>query len=318
VLFRAAHHSDVLEVELARRNIPFVKYGGLRFLEAAHVKDALAMLRVLENPWDEVAWFRVLQLPDGMGPATARRLMGRLGVHDEDAQPMVNLVDHPIEVPAAAAEGFRGLRGALAGCTDEDLLSPAAQLERIAAYLAPIVERRYDSPAARLADLEQLGLLAQGYEARGRFLAELTLDPPASASDLAGPPGRDDDYLVLSTIHSAKGLEFDVVHLIHASDGNIPSDMATGDDDELEEERRLLYVALTRARHAVRVTFPQRYHHTLRRERYSTALVSRFLDHDEVRATFDHRGPDVDVREDGGPAIGGVASVDDLLADLFG
>jgi DNA helicase-2/ATP-dependent DNA helicase PcrA len=169
-----------------------------------------------------------------------------------------------------------------------------------------------------MADLEQLTLLARGYEARGRFLAELTLDPPASASDLAGPPGLDEDWLTLSTIHSAKGLEWDVVHVIHASDGNIPSDLATGDPDELEEERRLLYVALTRARHELRVTFPQRFHHTVRRERFTTAVVSRFLDHDEVRATLDIRGPDVDVREDRSPAIDGVASVDQLLADLLG
>ena len=319
VLFRAAHHSDLLEVELARRNIPFVKYGGLKFLEAAHVKDALALLRICENPYDEIAWFRVLQLPEGVGPATARRLMGALGVHEEGtASPLVAFLEQPVEVPAAAAPGIVALRSVLAGCAAEDLLTPATQLERIRAYLEPVVQRKYESAAARIADLEQLALLAQGYEARGRFLAELALDPPASTSDLAGPPALDEDWLTLSTIHSAKGLEWDVVHVIHASDGNIPSDMATGDEDELEEERRLLYVALTRPRNALLVTFPQRYHHTIRRERYSTALVSRFLDHEEVRATFDVRPPDVDVREDEGSPIDGVASVDDLLADLFG
>ncbi|HEX6845302.1 MAG TPA: ATP-dependent helicase [Actinomycetota bacterium] len=318
VLFRAAHHSDLLEVELTRRNIPFVKYGGLKFLEAAHVKDALAMLRVLENPWDEVAWFRVLQLPEGIGPATARRLIGELGVFDPGAEPLVALVDRPVAVPTAAAEGLRELRSALAGCRDEDLLRPAAQVERIRAYLEPVLVRKYESPGPRVADLEQLSLLAQGYEARGRFLAELTLDPPASTSELAGPPGLDEDYLVLTTIHSAKGLEWDVVHVIHASDGNIPSDLATGDEEELEEERRLLYVALTRARRSLHVTFPQRFHHSIRRERFSTALVSRFLDHDEVRTVFERRAPDVDVREDAGEPVRGVASVDALLADLFG
>jgi DNA helicase-2/ATP-dependent DNA helicase PcrA len=318
VLFRAAHHSDRLEVELTRRGIPFVKYGGLRFLETSHVKDALAMLRVLENPLDEVAWFRVLQLPEGIGPATARRLLDELGVHDPTADPIVNLVDHPVEVPAGATDGYRDLRATLADCRDEEHLHPAAQLERIRAYLAPVLHRRDASAAARLADLEQLALLAQGYEARGRFLAELTLDPPASSADLAGPPGRDEEYLVLTTIHSAKGLEWDVVHVIHASDGCIPSDLATGDDDELEEERRLLYVALTRARRSLHVTFPQRFHHTIRRERWSTALVSRFLDHDDVRATMDLRPPPIDVREDRTAPIRGVASVDAMLADLFG
>lgn len=319
VLFRAAHHADVLEVELARRNIPFVKYGGLKFLEAAHVKDVLAMLRVLENPWDEVAWFRVLQLPEGVGPATARRLMTSLGVHDPAGpSPMVSFIDHLDEVPAGATDPMRALHAALEDCADEGIATPAAQLERLARYLGPVLERRYDAPAARLADLEQLALLAQGYEARGRFLAELTLDPPASSSDLAGPPGLDEDWLTLSTIHSAKGLEWDVVHVINASDGNIPSDMATGDPDQLEEERRLLYVALTRARRTLSVTFPQRYHHTLRRERYSTALVSRFLDPDEVRTTFDLRPPEVVVPEDDAPRIEGLASVDALLTDLIG
>jgi DNA helicase-2/ATP-dependent DNA helicase PcrA len=318
VLFRAAHHSDLLEVELTRRNIPFVKYGGLKFLEAAHVRDALAMLRVLENPWDEVAWFRVLQLPEGIGPATARRLIGQIGVGEADAAPLANLLERPVEAPAAATEGIEALRRALAACHDETSVRPAAQLERIRVYLQPVLERKYESAAARLADLEQLTLLAAGYEARGRFLAELTLDPPASSSDLAAPPLLDEDYLVLTTIHSAKGLEWDVVHVIHASDGNIPSDMATGDDEQTEEERRLLYVALTRARRSLHVTFPQRFHHTIRRERYSTALVSRFLDHEDVRATLDVRAPDVDVREDRGDQLKGVASVDGLLADLFG
>jgi DNA helicase-2/ATP-dependent DNA helicase PcrA len=239
-------------------------------------------------------------------------------VGDPDAEPLVNLIDHPVAVPTVAADGIRTLRSALAGCRDEDLLRPAGQLERIRAYLEPVLVRKYESPGARMADLEQLTLLAQGYEARGRFLAEITLDPPASSSDLASPPLLDEDYLVLTTIHSAKGLEWDVVHVIHASDGNIPSDMATGDEDEIEEERRLLYVALTRARRSLHVTFPQRFHHTIRRERYSTALVSRFLDHDDVRETFERKAPDVDVREDTGAPLKGVASVDALLADLFG
>ena len=146
MLFRAAHHSDVLEVELLRRNIPFVKYGGLKFLEAAHVKDALAMLRVLENPHDEVAWFRVLQLPDGMGPASARRVMDTIGVRRADgADPVVNLLDHPIEVPKGSGDGVQALRSALAGCLDEEVASPAAQLERVRTYLEPVIARKYAS-----------------------------------------------------------------------------------------------------------------------------------------------------------------------------
>ncbi len=320
VLFRAAHHSDLLEVELLRRNIPFVKFGGLKFLEAAHVKDALAMLRVIENPHDEVAWFRVLQLPEGMGPAGARRVMDQIGVRNEATTPFVNLIDHSLEVPKGVGEGMQQLRSALAGCADEELLSPSAQLERIRIYLEPVIARKYESVVARLADLDQLALLARGYEARGRFLSELTLDPPASTSDLAGPPLLDEDYLILSTIHSAKGLEWDAVHVIHATDGCIPSDMATGDDDELEEERRLLYVALTRARDELTITYPQRYYRRQkpRDDVHMYAVVSRFLDVDTVRAHLDERAPAIDVREDEVAAATGTASVDDYLADLFG
>jgi DNA helicase-2/ATP-dependent DNA helicase PcrA len=320
VLFRAAHHSDLLEVELLRRNIPFVKFGGLKFLEAAHVKDALAMMRVIENPQDEVAWFRVLQLPEGMGPAAARRVMDQIGVRNEAVSPFVNLLDHSIEVPKGVGEGMQELRSALAGCADEEVLSPSAQLERIRTYLEPVIARKYESVAARLADLDQLALLARGYEARGRFLSELTLDPPASTSDLAGPPSLDEDYLILSTIHSAKGLEWDAVHVIHATDGCIPSDMATGDDEELEEERRLLYVALTRARDELTITYPQRYYRRQkpRDDVHMYAVVSRFLDVDTVRAHLDERAPAIDIREDEVAAATGTASVDDYLADLFG
>jgi DNA helicase-2/ATP-dependent DNA helicase PcrA len=322
VLFRAAHHSDRLEIELLRRNIPFVKYGGLKFLEAAHVKDALSLLRVLENPMDEVAWFRVLQLPEGMGPSTARKLMDELGVtrSEADPTPLVTFLDRPVAVPKGAGDGIRALRSALEGCRDETLMQPAAQMERLRAYLEPVIARKYDAPGPRASDLEQLALLARGYESRGRFLAELTLDPPASTADLAGPPHLDDDYLILSTIHSAKGLEWDVVHVIHASDGNIPSDMALGDDGELEEERRLLYVALTRARDVVTVSFPQRYYRRQkpRDDVHMYGVVSRFLEPDDVRACLDDIGPAIEVREDETVGVTGSASVDAYLADLLG
>jgi DNA helicase-2/ATP-dependent DNA helicase PcrA len=260
-----------------------------------------------------------------MGPASARRLMDDLGVRRAPTDgpgapsPLVNLLDHPFSVPSRAADGVRELRSALSGCADGELLPPAAQLERVRAYLEPVIARRYDAPAARVADLDQLALLAQGYDTRGRFLAELTLDPPSSTSDIAGPPLLDEDWLVLSTIHSAKGLEWDVVHVIHAADGMIPSDMATGDDDEIEEERRLLYVAMTRARDALHVTWPQRYYRRPRglEDPHAFAQVSRFLT-DDVGATFDERGPEtVETGGEGAPAAG-VASVDALLSELFG
>ena len=322
VLFRAAHHSDLLEVELARRNIPFVKYGGLKFMEAAHVKDALALLRVLENPFDEVSWFRVLQLPDGMGPATARRLMDQLGVRrldDDQPSPLVRFLEEPVAVPKGAGDGVRELRAALGDClADEAQMPPAAQLDRLRTFLEPVLAKRYDAPGARARDLEQLELLASGYETRGRFVAELTLDPPSSTGDLAGPPLLDEDYLVLSTIHSAKGLEWDVVHVIHAADGMIPSDMATGDDDEIEEERRLLYVAMTRARDALHISFPQRYYRRPRglEDPHSYAQLTRFLP-DEVRIAL-RRGRAGGAAAAGADAqIDGTADVDAFLAGLW-
>ena len=329
VLFRAAHHSDLLEVELARRNIPFVKYGGLKFMEAAHVKDALSLLRILENPWDEVGWFRVLQLPDGIGPTTARRLMDELGVRrlngnrngadDPVRSPLVRFLGEPIVVPRAALAGSQELRAALADCLDGDALPPAGQLERLRIFLEPVLARKYASAGARLRDLEQLELLASAYEDRGRFLAELTLDPPSSTGDLAGAPMLDEDWLVLSTIHSAKGLEWDVVHLIHAADGIIPSDLATGDDDEIEEERRLLYVAMTRARDALHVTFPLRYYRRPRglEDPHTYAQLSRFLEPESVRHHFEQLVPEIPEVGDKAPDVTGTADVDAFLAGLW-
>jgi DNA helicase-2/ATP-dependent DNA helicase PcrA len=286
VLFRTGHHSDGLELELARRNIPFVKYGGLKFLESAHVKDLLCLLRILENPSDELAWHRVLGLLDGVGPAGTRRLIDELGVTGGTA--LVRLVadDHP-RFPAAAADGLDGLRTALGDCAAGDL-APAVQVERLAGACAPLFARRYPGTASvRLADLEHLRALATDYRSRSRFLAELTLDPPTSTGDMAGPPHLDDDFLVLSTIHSAKGGEWQVVHVIHASDGNIPSDMALGSAEEVDEERRLFYVALTRARDTLVVSYPLRYY--FRRnpldDAHSYGQPSRFLA--PAAATFD-------------------------------
>jgi len=200
---------------------------------------------------------------------------------------------------------------------NETEMPPAAQIDRLRAFLEPTLARRYDAPAARVRDLEQLEMLASGYETRGRFVAELTLDPPSSTGDLAGPPLLDEDYLVLSTIHSAKGLEWDVVHLIHAADGMIPSDLATGDDEEIEEERRLLYVAMTRARDALHISFPQRYYRRPRGldDPHTHAQLSRFLPQ-EVRARFDEIAPEVSPLPTAYP-IGGTADVDAFLTGLW-
>lgn len=278
VLFRAGHHSAVLEIELARRNIPFVKYGGLRFVEAAHVKDLLALLRILDNPYDDAAWFRVLQLLDGIGHATAHRLLGELGVRPrrEDASPHARLGE--VDVPAGAACQLAPLAAALTRCSGGDL-AVGVQIESLAEALAPIVEQRYDSAAARLDDLHSLARLAAESASRSQFATDIALDPPAVTGDLAGPPRLDEDWLTLSTVHSAKGCEWDAVHVIHAADGMFPSDMATGSAEGVDEEQRLFYVALTRARSALHLYFPLRYHHLRRSPRpaHNYARLTRFL-----------------------------------------
>ncbi len=255
VLFRAQHHSMALEMELSRRNIPFRKYGGLRFVEMAHVKDLVSVLRLAENPRDAMACLRVLGLVPGVGPRTAASLGEALAAAGGDfaiwsgakvPEPALVVWPHLVE-----------LLGALAAAGAGDV---PAQVNAVRSVYGPLLERRYDNVQARLRDLEQLEALAARASDRAQFLTELVLDPPAYAQDLAGPPVLDEDYLVLSTIHSAKGLEFDVVYVIHAADGNIPSDMATGSTAEIEEERRLFYVACTRAKDHLYVSHPLRYY----------------------------------------------------------
>ena len=253
VLFRTAHHSDLLEVELARRNIPFVKYGGLKFLEAAHVKDVLCVLRWAENPRDEVAGFRVLQLLPGLGPGHARRITAGLAAAGHDPAALAGL-DVP---PAARSEWpvFCKLMTTLHRAREWP-----GQLGAVRRWYEPQLFRLHDAATVRAADLEQLEQLATSQPTRAAFLSDLTLDPPSAASDEAGPPLLDDDYLILSTIHSAKGLEWDVVLVLNVVDGCIPSDMATGTAAEIEEELRLLYVAMTRARDFLYLLQPHRFY----------------------------------------------------------
>jgi DNA helicase II / ATP-dependent DNA helicase PcrA len=273
VLFRTAHHSDALEVELMRRNIPFVKYGGLKFLEAAHVKDALSILRLAENPRDATSAFRVLQLLDGVGPAHAKRAVAHLSAHKFDLK---SWEFHP--APPSAAQQWAALVELLARLAPNAMPLPE-QVAKVREFYSPILEKRYDAAHVRRRDLEQLEQVSSTFRTRGQMLTDLTLDPPASTQDLAGPPLREEDYLILSTIHSAKGCEWDCVYVIHAADGNIPSDMATGSEEEVEEERRLFYVALTRARDFLEVCVPLRYYQRKfgMGDRHSYAQLTRFL-----------------------------------------
>jgi DNA helicase-2/ATP-dependent DNA helicase PcrA len=282
VLFRTAHHSDAMEVELQRRNIPFVKYGGLKFLEAAHVKDVLSILRLAENPRDATSAFRVLLLIDGVGPAIAKRAVAHLASHGGDLKSWQAFIP-----PPAAAMQWPAMVSMLLKIAPNDL-PLAEQVGEVRKFYAPILERRYDQAHVRRRDVEQLEQIASNFRSRGAMLTDLTLDPPASTQDLAGPPMREEDYLILSTIHSAKGCEWDCVYVIHAADGNIPSDMSTGDDAQVEEERRLFYVALTRARDFLEVTFPLKYYHKKwsTGDRHTYAQLTRFLP-EEVVDTFE-------------------------------
>jgi DNA helicase II / ATP-dependent DNA helicase PcrA len=276
VLFRTSHDSDLLEIELTRRGIPFVKYGGLRYLEAAHVKDLVALLRLADNPADEVSWFRVLQLLEGVGPTRARRVLDALRPPAGGPPELARFPDARTHIPDAAREPAATLIAALADGHD----APAGiRVERLAAALAPLVRLRYPDGAVRLADLDQLVAGARGAEDLRHFVAELVLDPPASSADWARPPHLDEDFLVLSTVHSAKGLEWEAVHVIAAYDGNFPADMSASNEESIAEERRLFYVALTRARRHLHVYVPIRYYHRPRAsdDAHGYGRASRFL-----------------------------------------
>lgn len=283
VLFRASHHSLVLELELSRRNIPFHKYGGLKFVETAHVKDLVAFLRLAENPRDLVAGTRVLLLLPGIGPKKSRQLIDTVAAAGGDLAAWKGF-----KPPAAAAEFWPDLVELLCELSKASSKDLPGQVNRVRKFYTPLLEQKYGKARARARDLEQLEHLASRFPNRRTLLAEMTLDPPASTQDLAGPPHRDDDYLILSTMHSAKGLEWDAVYVIHAADGNIPSDMATGRAEEIEEELRLFYIALTRAKDWLYVCFPLRYYWRRMRDLHGYAQLTRFLP-EEVQPLFERR-----------------------------
>ena len=284
VLMRNSHHGDVLELELIRRNIPYTKYGGLKFLEAAHVKDVLALLRWADNPRNRIAGFRVLQLLSGVGPAVADRC---LKVFEASGYAWPTLASY--RMPSAAEQDWAGLVELV-----NDLSTARewiGQLSRLRKWYEPQLERIYDAARVRIGDIEQLERLAGQYASREQFTTELTLDPPQVTSDLAGDPARDEDYLILSTIHSAKGQEWDSVYVLNVADGNFPNEHATGRPELIEEERRLLYVAMTRAKHDLHLVAPLRYYIT-QQSRTGDAHVygarSRFLT-DQLMQCFEQR-----------------------------
>jgi DNA helicase-2/ATP-dependent DNA helicase PcrA len=288
VLFRASHHSMALEAELGRRNVPFVKYGGLRFLETAHIRDLMSFLRLAENPLDSVAGFRVLVLLPGIGQSKAAALLENLrdaGGHFEtwaSWTPPVVLRDQWPKLIRLLQE--------MEQRTEASDIGVASDIHATRLFYSPLLETKYDNVQARLNDLIQLEAIAARYQSRTEFLAEMTLDPPSSTQELPADPFLDEDYLTLSTIHSAKGLEWDSVYVIHAADGNIPSDMATGTSEEIEEERRLFYVAMTRAKNQLTVVRPERYyfHNRRKSDQHSLSKITRFLP-SHIQAMFDRQ-----------------------------
>ena len=265
------------------------------------MKDLVCVLRLVENPRDELAWFRVLQLVDGVGPATARRVVADLAARPD---PLAHLAGGAGgTLPAATVPDGAALGVALGEAHGLAADRPGPAVERARLWLDPRVERRYGAAEARLADLDQLTLVAGAAASLARFLVDLTLDPPATTGDLAGPPSRDEDVLTVSTIHSAKGAEWDVVHLIHLADGNVPSDMATGDAEAIEEERRLLYVAMTRARDHLYAYAPLRWHHRPRGrdDAHGYGQLTRFFT-PAVLARLDHDRAGPPPSDDGAPA----------------
>jgi DNA helicase II / ATP-dependent DNA helicase PcrA len=275
VLFRASHHSDRLELELVRRNIPFVKYGGLKFLEAAHVKDLLALLRWGDNPRNRIAAFRSLQLLPGVGPGIAAKGFAWLEAHGFEPASLEGF-----RPPPAAQPYWPGLVALLVGIGREQG-DWHGQLGLARDWYRPQLDRIYESWQVRLGDLDALEQIAGKFATREQFLTELSLDPPQATGDLAGPPLLDEDYLVLSTIHSAKGQEWDSVFVLNVADGNFPSEFATGKPALIEEERRLLYVAMTRAKSALHLVAPLKYwvvQQPRHGDRHVYGARSRFID----------------------------------------
>ncbi|MBC7770385.1 MAG: ATP-dependent helicase [Phycisphaerales bacterium] len=272
ILFRAADFSAPVELELAKRDIPFVKFGGLKFLEAAHVKDFLSVLRWAQNGGDRIAGFRTLQLVPGVGPARAARILDAM---DENGAYGIVRNTAP---PAGAGEAWEALKDMLGAMAK----APAwpSDLDLAARWYAPLMNERYDDARVRMGDIEQMQRIGSTFASRTSFLTDLTLDPPNSTSDESGPAFKDDDYLILSTIHSAKGQEWKNVFVLNVVDGCMPSDLGAGSSAELEEERRLLYVAMTRAKDELHIITPQRFYHTQQQrngDKHVYAIRSRFL-----------------------------------------
>ena len=249
VLFRSSFHSFDLEIELSRHGLPFIKRGGVKFIETAHVKDLLAHMRVVANPLDAVSWHRVLMLVEGVGPKKAQDVMAALVKSDK---PYLTLR----EMPGRSGKGLKDLALTLESLTESGYLRPAEQVNHIYEYYLPILKTQYDDYPKRMRDLDHLQTIAEGYQEVETFLSDLALEPPDGSVAGVAATDRDDERLVLSTIHSAKGLEWQCVFVIWIVDGRFPSVYSFSEDEGLEEERRLFYVSVTRAKRYLYLTYP--------------------------------------------------------------
>ncbi len=270
VLFRSSFHSFDLEIELSRKGLPFIKRGGVKFIETAHVKDLLAHVRVIANPLDTVSWNRVLMLVEGVGPKKAHDLLAAIV---KGGQPFEVLRG----VSGRSGQGLKNLANTLESLSGTDDRSPSEQVNHIYEYYLPILKEQYDDYPKRTRDLDHLHTIAEGYPSVNEFLADLALEPPDGSASGVDAPDRDDERMVLSTIHSAKGLEWQAVFVIWIVDGRFPSVYSFVDDEDLEEERRLFYVSVTRAKRHLFLTYPINVY-----DKSSGMLLSkpsRFLDH---------------------------------------
>lgn len=250
VLFRSSFHAYQLELELKRRNIPYVKWGGFKFLETAHLKDVIAHLRIVHNPYDKVSWLRVLLLIEGIGTQSAETIFNQLG-KESDPFDFSNTKTRPV-----AAKGLQALEKMLKSAVATPGLKPDQLLERVADYYFPLLKKKFDDYPRRFKDVDQLALIAQKFASLSDFLSELALEPPRDSVNESMASETDDECLILSTIHSAKGLEWHSTFVIHALEGRFPAFNAMKTEAEIEEERRLMYVAMTRAEENLAITVP--------------------------------------------------------------
>lgn len=255
VLFRSSFHSFDLEIELNKAGIPYVKFGGFKFMETAHIKDIVSYLKVVENPRDVVAWNRIMLLIDGVGPRTAEKVIADILQHkvnglsgnDRSRTFWATYNNHPEKL----TDLFRTMKEIVS-----EEMPPADKIGVILRHYIPFFKNKYDDYRKRQKDLEMFRTICERYRSVNTFLSDLALEPPnESVSDIT-PTGAEDEFLILSTIHSAKGLEWHTVFIIYCLEGRFPSNRSAESDEEMDEERRLMYVACTRAKENLYITYP--------------------------------------------------------------